>query len=57
VDYLVDKFRRVVAVDADQVTLMTRKRKLLQVNMNDPSLRKARLFERIRYRAKFPPKV
>lgn len=56
IDYVVDKFRRVVSVASGQVTVITRRGKLLQLKINDPTLRKAGLLERIRYYNKFPAK-
>ena len=57
VDYVVDKFRRVVAVDSNWITLMTRRHKIIQLKPDDPTLRKPGLLERIRYRDKFPSKA
>ncbi len=54
IDYVVDKFRRVVAVESDLVTLATRRGKLIKVKADNPLLRKAGLIERIRYHDKFP---
>jgi hypothetical protein len=56
IDYVVDKFRRVVSVASGEVTVITRRGKLVRLKVSDPTLRKARLFERIRYRDKFPQK-
>lgn len=54
VDYIVDKFRRVVSVGRGEVTLITRRGKLVRMKISDPRLRKPGLIERLRYYGKFP---
>jgi len=56
IDYVVDKFRRVVAVGSDAVTVLTRRGKVLRLKASDPMLRKAGLIESLHYYNKFPPK-
>ncbi len=56
IDYVVDKFRRVLAVRKGKITLVTRRGKLLNVRIDDPLLRKPSLFERLKFYRKFPPK-
>ena len=55
IDYVVDKFRRVAAVEGDTVTVLTRKGYVLQLDPSDPLLRKPTLIERFKYHSKFPP--
>ncbi len=53
--YVVDKFWVVVeAIDPWQVLLRTRRGKTRVVRTDDPLLRKARWWERWRYRSRFP---
>lgn len=54
IDYVVDKFRRIVSVNAEQVILLTKDGKLLRLKTSDPLLRKPHLFERVKHYDKFP---
>lgn len=56
IDYVVDKFRRVVAVHSGIVTIMTRSGDLLQIKASDPLLRKPTLLELLRWHSEFPPR-
>lgn len=54
IDYLVDKFRRVVSVGNEKVTVITRRGYLVTIKKNDPMLRRAGLMECLKYHDKFP---
>jgi hypothetical protein len=53
--YQVDKFWIVVDVQADdQIVVRTRRGKRVTVNVQDPALRRARWWERLLFRRRFP---
>lgn len=54
--YHVDKYWTVAEVpDEDHVTVLTRSGKRHLLNVGDPSLHKANLWQRLLHRGKFPP--
>jgi hypothetical protein len=53
--YCVDKFWKVIAVEADgQIVVRTRRGKQLTINVRDPALRRAYWWERLLFRSRFP---
>ena len=54
IDYIVDKFRRVVSVGNKSVTVITRRGHLVTLDKSDPTLRRAGVIECIKYHDKFP---
>ena len=53
--YRVDKYWTVVAVEADQlIVVCTRRGKQLTLTLDDPALRRARWWERVLFRHRFP---
>jgi hypothetical protein len=52
--YRVDKYWVVAETDGETVTLMTRRGKRHVVHYNNPNLRPASLWERIRFASRFP---
>ena len=56
--YVVDKFWRVVAVQADNIILVcTRKGKRHTIAADDPNLRRAHWWERLLFWHRFPPRT
>ena len=53
--YQVDKFWTVVAVQSNNcIVVCTRRGKQLSLSVNDPALRRARWYERLLFRRRFP---
>jgi hypothetical protein len=54
--YCVDKFYRVTSIHSDQtVVVVTRRGRQRTLGANDPALRRARFWERLLHRHRFPP--
>lgn len=52
--FFVDKFWRVVAVAPGEVTVRTRRGKIHTLSTDNPALRRARWWERLLFRHRFP---
>ena len=52
--YMVDKLWTVVSASGEELTLRTRRGKEHVVRADDPNLRRPNLWERLRYRDRFP---
>ena len=55
--YEVDKFWTVSEVRGDKLVLLTRRGKVRAVDVSDPGIRRARWWQRIVYRDRFPEPV
>jgi len=53
-DYTIKKYWVVIDTDGETVACRTRRGKIIEVDMKDPHLRKATIWERLFQRGKFP---
>lgn len=53
-DYTIKKYWVVIDTDEETVACRTRRNKIVEVNVKDPHLRKATIWERLFLRNKFP---